>query len=155
MDREASLGLALVGYIMVAIADVDVIVRRDSAIDSHAADNTTSVYTPAAIFPMLPERLSTDLTSLNADEDRLSIVMEFAVLADGSLGASDVYGARVRNYSKLAYNSVDAWLTGEGPLPAAAASVKGMDELLTQRNVKHVWNESGGGHSWPNWQVYL
>jgi VacB/RNase II family 3'-5' exoribonuclease len=116
--------------VLVAIADVDVRVRRDSAIDRHAAVNTTSVYTPAAIFPMLPERLSTDLTSLNADEDRLSIVMELVVNADGSLDGSDVYGARVRNHSKLAYNSVDAWLTSGGPLPPAAARVSGMDEQL-------------------------
>jgi enterochelin esterase family protein len=46
------------------------------------------------------------------------------------------------------------WL-GCGTEDAAYNGVKGMADLLTKKNVKHVWNESGGGHSWPNWQVYL
>jgi exoribonuclease-2 len=117
--------------LLVAVADVDVVVRAGSAVDKHAGVNTTSVYTPAVIFPMLPERLSTDLTSLNADADRLAIVIEIVVGADGSLTGSDVYGARVRNRAKLAYNAVGAWLTGQGPLPPAAAAVPGMDDQLT------------------------
>ena len=116
--------------LLVAIADVDAIVARQSAVDGHAARNTTSVYTPAAIFPMLPERLSTDLTSLNAHQDRVSVVIEFVVSPSGELKASDVYGAVVRNQAKLAYNSVGAWLAGSGPLPPAAAAIRGMDEQL-------------------------
>jgi VacB/RNase II family 3'-5' exoribonuclease len=116
--------------VMVAIADVDAAVRRGSATDQHAALNTTSVYTPAAIFPMLPERLSTDLTSLNDREDRLAVVIEMVVASDGVLRSSDVYGARVHNYAKLAYNAVGEWLEGRGPLPAVAASVRGIDEQL-------------------------
>jgi len=116
--------------VLVAIADVDAAVKKGSAIDRHAAVNTTSVYTPAVIFPMLPEQLSTDLTSLADHEDRLSIVVELVVASDGTLKGSAVYGARVRNCAKLAYNSVDAWLTGHGPLPPAAAAVNGMDEQL-------------------------
>ena len=116
--------------ILVAVADVDVLVPKGSAADRHAAVNTTSVYTPAIIFPMLPERLSTDLTSLADHEERVAIVAEYAVASDGTVGASDVYGARVKNWSKLAYNAVGAWLEGRGPLPPAAASVKGMDEQL-------------------------
>ena len=77
--------------------------------------NTTSVYTAAQIFPMLPEKLSTDLTSLNPDEERLAVVVEMVVGADGSVEGSDVYRARVRNQAKLAYNSVAAWLDGTGP----------------------------------------
>jgi VacB/RNase II family 3'-5' exoribonuclease len=113
--------------VLVAIADVDAAVPRSSPIDRHAAMNTTSVYTPAAIFPMLPERLSTDLTSLADQQDRLAIVIEFAVAADGSVGRSDVYGAMVRNRAKLAYNSVGAWLAGALPMPSPIAAVKGMD----------------------------
>ena len=116
--------------ILVAVADVDAVVTKGSAIDRHAAVNTTSVYTPAAIFPMLPERLSTDLTSLADQQERVSIVAEFVVAPDGTVGASDVYGARVKNWSKLAYNGVGAWLEGRGPLPPAAASVRGMDDQL-------------------------
>src|SRR5581483_4943357 len=82
---------------LVAIADVDVLVPKGSAIDRHAAVNTTSVYTPAIVFPMLPERFSTDLTSLADHEERVSIVAEYTVAPDGTVGASDVYGARVEN----------------------------------------------------------
>jgi len=116
--------------ILVAIADVGVLVPPRSAVDQHAAINTTSVYTPAVIFPMLPERLSTDLTSLADRQDRLSIVIEFVVSPDGEVTASSVYGARVRNQAKLAYHSVGAWLENQGPLPPAAASVAGMDRQL-------------------------
>src|SRR5262249_26277045 len=103
--------------VFVAVADVDAAVRRGSAADQHAALNTTSVYTPAVIFPMLPERLSTDLTSLNGGEDRLAIVIEVVISPDGSVGKSDVYGARVHNYAKLAYNAVGDWLQGPRPPP--------------------------------------
>ena len=96
--------------ILVAVADVDSLVKNGSAIDRHAHHNTTSVYTAAEIFPMLPEKLSTDLTSLNFDEDRLSVVVEMVVGADGALQESSVYRALVRNRAKLAYNSVAAWL---------------------------------------------
>jgi len=117
--------------VRVAIADVDAQVPKDSAIDRHAAVNTTSVYTPAVIFPMLPLRLSTDLTSLNAGEDRVAIVVEMAVSPDGSLHSTDVYRATVRNHAKLAYPSVGAWLAGNAALPDAAAAVPGLDALLT------------------------
>jgi exoribonuclease II len=116
--------------VLVAVADVDAVVSRQSPVDHHAARNTTSVYTPAAIFPMLPERLSTDLTSLADQQDRLAIVVEFTISRDGTMKSSSVYGATVRNRAKLAYNSVGAWLAGEGPLPAAAAAQPGMDRQL-------------------------
>ena len=116
--------------ILVAIADVDALVEKGSAIDGHARTNTTSVYTPAQIFPMLPERLSTDLTSLNEGQERLAIVVEMLVDADGNIKAEDVYRARVFNHAKLAYNSVAAWLEGRGPVPPSLASVDGLDELI-------------------------
>src|SRR5512134_950962 len=112
--------------ILVAIADVDAIVRRGSAIDDHARQNTTSVYTAAEIFPMLPEKLSTDLTSLGYREDRPAIVIEMVFGEEGSLRSSDLYDATVRNRAKLAYNSVAAWLAGEGPAPAPIADVEGL-----------------------------
>ena len=116
--------------ILVAVADVDALVRKDSAIDGHASRNTTSVYTPAAIFPMLPERLSTDLTSLNENQDRIAVVADMVFEADGSLATSDLYRARVRNHGKLAYRSVAAWLDGEGAAPPRIMEVPGLDENL-------------------------
>ena len=110
--------------ILVAVADVDCLVKDGSAIDEHARHNTTSVYTTARIFPMLPEALSTDLTSLNFNEDRLSIVVEMLIGADGSLQDSEIYRARVRNHAKLAYNSVAAWLEGKGTLPGGHCCCK-------------------------------
>ncbi len=115
--------------LLVAIADVDSLVKNGSAIDDHARHNTTSVYTAAMIFPMLPELLSTDLTSLNVNEDRLAVVVEMVVSADGSLQSSEIYRARVRNRAQLAYNSVAAWLDG-GSAPEAITAVKGLAENL-------------------------
>jgi VacB/RNase II family 3'-5' exoribonuclease len=112
--------------IFVAIADVDAIVKQGSAIDDHARHNTTSVYTAAENFPMLPEKLSTDLTSLGYREDRPAIVIEMVFAEDGSLRSSDLYGATVRNSAKLAYNSVADWLEGKGPAPAPIAAVEGL-----------------------------
>ncbi len=120
--------------VRVAIADVDALVRQGSAIDAHAQQNTTSVYTAAEIFPMLPERLSTDLTSLADGEDRLAVVTEMTVAADGSVASSAVYRAFVHNHAQLAYPSVGAWLEGKGPLPAPAAKVAGLDEQLKMQD---------------------
>lgn len=114
----------------VAIADVDALVKKGSAIDEHALINTTSVYTSARIFPMLPERLSTDLTSLNFATDRLALVTEMVFNADASLAGATVYRARVRSKAKLAYDAVSAWIDGDSALPTAAAAVAGMEEQL-------------------------
>jgi exoribonuclease-2 len=113
--------------ILVAVADVDALVRARGAVDEHARQNTTSVYTAAAIFPMLPERFSTDLTSLAFDQDRRALVVDMVVDAQGSTTESTVYPAVVRNRAKLAYNSVAAWLDGQGPIPPPIAAVPGMD----------------------------
>lgn len=131
--------------LLVAVADVDALVAKDSAIDGHARHNTTSVYTAAEIFPMLPERLSTDRTSLGEDAERPAIVVEMLVLRDGSLSRTDVYLARVRNHAKLAYGGVAAWLEGRGPAPARVAAMPAVAEQLrlqdriaqALRNVRH------------------
>ncbi|MGZ6277013.1 MAG: RNB domain-containing ribonuclease, partial [Syntrophales bacterium] len=132
--------------ILVAIADMDSSIVNGSAIDQHARNNTTSVYTAAEMFPMLPEKVSTDITSLNFNEDRLSIVVEMLVGADGSLEDSKIYRAWVRNHAKLAYNSVAAWLEKNGAIPQAIVAVQGLAENLqlqdrvAQRlkNVRHI-----------------
>jgi VacB/RNase II family 3'-5' exoribonuclease len=116
--------------VLVAIADVDAAVRMGSATDAHARTNTTSVYTAAQIFPMLPERLSTDLTSLNEEEDRLAVVTEMVVAADGAVGEARVYRAWVRNQAKLAYDAVAAWLDGAAEAPPRLAQVPGLEEQL-------------------------
>ena len=92
--------------VLIAIADVDALVPKHTPIDQHAARETTSVYTGVHIFPMLPEELSTGATSLLENADRLSVVVEFTVDAAGSVGASNVYRAIVRNQAQLAYNAV-------------------------------------------------
>ena len=124
--------------ILVAIADVDALVGQGSPIDGHAALNTTSVYTAAGVFPMLPEKLSTDLTSLGEEEDRLAFVVDMAVSPEGMVTQSDVYRAVVRNQAKLAYYAVAAWLDGVAGPPARIASVDGLDaQLRTQDDVAH------------------
>ncbi len=122
--------------IMVAIADVDALVEKDTPIDRHAQVNTTSVYTSARIFPMLPEKLSTDLTSLNPHEERVSTVTEMVFAPEGEIVRSHITRARVHNKAKLAYDAVSAWIDGKGPLPEAADRVPGMDQQLrTQDSV--------------------
>ena len=116
--------------VRVAIADVDALVPKGSAIDLHAQLNTTSVYTAARIFPMLPERLSTNLTSLCAGQDRLAVVTEMQVSSEGEVTSFDTYRAVVCNQAKLAYDPLAAWLEGAGPLPSAAQAVQEMDAQL-------------------------
>ncbi len=132
--------------ILVAVADVDSLVKNGSSIDEHARHNTTSVYTAARTFPMLPEKLSTDFTSLNFNEDRPAIIVEMVIGADGSLQSSDIYRAQVRNHAKLAYTGVAAWLEGQGTIPEALGAVPGLAENLriqdrtaqSLKNVRHV-----------------
>jgi exoribonuclease-2 len=109
--------------ILVAIADVDTLAKINSAIDEHARRNTTSVYTAGKTFPMLPERLSTDLTSLNYQEDRPAIVIEIVISDVGEIQSSDIYHAVVCNHAKLAYNGVAAWLEGKVAAPDKAVVV--------------------------------
>jgi len=122
--------------ILVAIADVDALAKAGGAIDAHARQNTTSVYTPAAIFPMLPERLSTDLTSLAFGEERHALVVDLVIDSQGATIEATVYRALVVNRAKLAYNSVAAWLEGGSPMPEAMAGVSGLaDQIRTQDEV--------------------
>lgn len=134
--------------VLVAIADVDALVPKDSPLDRHARTNTTSVYTPARIFPMLPEKLSTDLTSLNPDEERLAVVVELAVDGEGAVESSNVFRAAVVNHAKLAYEPVAAWLAGEADMPEAmarrapAAEQVRVQDLAAQR-LKRLRHEAG------------
>jgi exoribonuclease-2 len=134
--------------VWVAIADVDELVQKGTALDNHARHNTTSVYTAARIFPMIPEALSTDLTSLNSNEERLAVVVEMEFDSDGDLQHSDIYRAWVCNHAKLAYNSTAAWLDGSGVVSDLVLSVPGMAENLylqdvTAQSMKKLRHQNG------------
>lgn len=116
--------------VLVAIADVDAVVKNYTAIDLHARFNTLSVYTAAVVFPMLPEKLSNNLTSLNKNEERLAIVADMVIDANGTMKSSEIYRAAVENHAKLCYISVGGWLEGTDPLPKEIAEVKGLEENL-------------------------
>jgi exoribonuclease-2 len=121
---------------MIGIADVDAFVPKASAIDDHAARQTTSVYTGVQIFPMLPEQLSTGTTSLLPDIDRLCVVIEYVVDGEGQVSESTLYRAIVRNKAQLTYNAVGAWLEATGPAPdKVAASAELQSQLKLQDQV--------------------
>ena len=132
IDNESSRDLDQIEYaeqldngdmrILVGIADVDALVPKDSPIDKFAAQNTVTVYTESEIFAMLPEDLSTSLTSLNENQDRLAIIVELVVKENGDVPGNNVYRGLVRNHAKLAYESVGAWLDENAPMPEKIAN---------------------------------
>lgn len=132
--------------ILVAIADVDALVKKGSPIDEHAQCNTTSVYTVPFTFPMLPENLSTNLTSLAEEQDRIAMVIDMVVRRDGALADTSIYRASVRNRAKLSYREVGAWLSGSSPAPTKVArepalisQLRLQDEVAQAlRNVRHA-----------------
>ena len=140
IDNDSSRDLDQVEYVkqlpdgalglLVGIANVDSAVPKASALDIHAASETTSVYTGVATFPMLPNEVSTDLTSLVAAQDRLSIVIELHILDSGEMSQHDIYPAWIHNRAKLAYSSTGSWLEGRGPIPSAVATTPGMEEQI-------------------------
>jgi len=127
--------------VRVGVADVSARVSIGTPIDKHAADQTVTVYTAVKNFSMLPEELSTDLTSLEPNEDRAAMVVEFLVTASGEIGQSAIYPALVRNHAQLTYNKVGPWLEGRGKLdvsPELQAQLRLQDEaahlLRAERN---------------------
>ena len=108
--------------VLIGVADVDARVAEGTVIDSHAKSETTSVYTGVKVFPMLPTQLSEGITSLNENQDRVALVIEYAVDQAGTASDGKAYRALVRNCAQLAYNSVGAWLEGRGPAPAKVAA---------------------------------
>lgn len=122
--------------VLIGIADVDAFVTKLTPIDQHAARETTTVYTGICNFPMLPEELSTGITSLLENEDRASLVIEFVVDAKGSLKSSNVYRALVRNKAQLQYNSVGAWLEARAAAPQKVSeSSELQDQLKLQDDI--------------------
>ena len=116
--------------LLVGIADVDALVSQGSAIDEHAAANCTSVYTGVRTYPMLPEELSTGLTSLNPGEDRLAIVTEMVLAPDGVMKSTNIYRALLNNHAKLSYEDVGAWLDGKTGVPPTVAAVPGLEAQI-------------------------
>jgi len=108
--------------VLVGVADVDSAVAPGTPIDNHASDQTTTVYTEVRTFPMLPEALSTDMTSLNENVDRLAVVVDFTVAPDGSIASSTIHRALVRNKAQLAYDGVGNWLEGTAAAPPKVAA---------------------------------
>jgi VacB/RNase II family 3'-5' exoribonuclease len=116
--------------VLVGVADVDARVAKGTAIDGHAQSETTSVYTGVRVFPMLPPQLSEDMTSLNENQDRVAMVVEFAVDPDGNTGDGKAYRALVRNKAQLAYPSVGAWLEGRAAAPPKVAANAALEAQL-------------------------
>src|ERR1700758_1254208 len=116
--------------IMIGIADVDAFAAKQSPIDRHASCETTTVYTGVRNFPMLPEELSTGVTSLLEDQDRLSVVYEFVVDSAGNVKSPDIYRAVVKNRAQLQYNSVGTWLESAGVAPTKVANSNELQQQL-------------------------
>jgi exoribonuclease-2 len=108
--------------VLIGVADVDARIHAGTVIDGHARSETTSVYTGVKVFPMLPVELSEGITSLNENEDRAAVVIEFAVDRAGTASDGKAYRALVRNRAQLAYNSVGAWLEGAEAPPSKVAA---------------------------------
>jgi exoribonuclease-2 len=116
--------------VLIGIANVDAFAIKDSAIDNHAFQNTTSVYAAVTIFPMLPEELSTNITSLVAGQDRQAVVISFEVAADGTTTNVDVFPAWIHNRAKLSYDAVGRWLDGAGPAPDEIKNTPGLEKQI-------------------------
>lgn len=134
--------------VLVGIADVDILVPPGTATDRHAASESTSVYTGVATFPMLPDNLSTERTSLLQDQERASLVIELHVLDSGEVDHHDFYPALIRNQAKLAYHATGDWLEGRAAVPPAIAAVPGMDaqirlQLDTARKLRALRKQNG------------
>lgn len=144
IDNDDSLDLDQLTYgekkedgsidLYIAVADVDSLVKKGSAIDDHAKTNTTSVYTPGRKFPMLPDKLSTDLTSLNENQDRTAVVMKMRMTSSGDTDSYSLIQAFVQSKAKLTYNTVGAWLDGSGNVPEKVKNIDGLEQALKSQH---------------------
>ncbi|HEY5900901.1 MAG TPA: VacB/RNase II family 3'-5' exoribonuclease, partial [Burkholderiales bacterium] len=99
----------------VAIADVSHYVRHGDALDIEARERGTSVYFPRRVIPMLPEKLSNGICSLNPKVDRLAMVCEMSISPDGQVRQYEFYPAVFRSHARLTYTKVWAELSGGSP----------------------------------------
>lgn len=116
--------------VIVAIADVAGGVAKDTPIDGYASRETTTVYTGIRVFPMLPERLSTDLTSLGEGQDRAAVAIDMTISPDGDIQSSSIYRAMVRNQAQLTYNSTGQWLENAASAPPKIAASSALQAQL-------------------------
>ncbi len=121
--------------VLVAISEVDALVKQNSAIDDYAKHNTTSVYTPAVLYSMLPERLSTDLTSLVYDQARQAVIYTLDISPEGILESWEVSLGLVCNKAKLSYNEVGDWLEDKTLLPKSIEAVKGLAHSISLQDI--------------------
>ena len=143
IDNDDSLDLDQIEYaekdgedirIFVGIADVDALVPNDTPVDDFAMKKTTSVYTGVKVFHMLPEELSTDMSSLRKNEDRMAVVVELTVPPDGEARLNGIHRALVTNKAKLTYDRLGDWLSGERDIPSAFHAVEGLEEQIRLQN---------------------
>jgi exoribonuclease-2 len=124
--------------VLIGIADVDTYVHKGCALDAHAQAETTTVYASVRTFPMLPERLSTGLTSLLENQDRAAVITEYIVGTDGQVSDIRSYSATVRNKAQLTYNGVGPWLDstpdGSAPAPEKVAASSALQAQLQLQN---------------------
>ena len=114
--EPAKIGRSKGWRLLVAIADVSHYVQTGSPIDVDAYDRATSVYFPRRVIPMLPEKLSNGLCSLNPEVERLCMVCDMLVTADGDIHAYQIYPAVMNSHARMTYTEVAAILANtRGP----------------------------------------
>jgi len=120
--------------LLVAIADVSHYVKPGEPIDNDAYERATSVYFPRRVIPMLPEKLSNGLCSLNPNEDRLAMVCDMLITAAGEIHAYQFFPAVINSHARFTYNEVAAIL-GNTRGPEATRRKDRIDDLLNLNEV--------------------
>jgi len=159
IDNDDSEDLDQITYseknkVYVAISDVDALVKKGSPLDQYAYHNTTSIYLPGKVYPMLPFKLSTNLTSLNENSDRRAIVIEMNIEDNGKFSFKDVYLALVNNHAKLTYNGVRAWIEQKIPLPGRSTDI--LEQVILQDSLAQKikkYRMEKGALSFPSLEV--
>jgi VacB/RNase II family 3'-5' exoribonuclease len=118
---------------LVAIADVDSLVKKGDLIDNQAMRHGATVYTDSKIYPMIPPNFSEELTSLDEGKDRLATIKEFQVTPEGEIVEPKLYRGYITNRAQMAYDSVNEWLTnGQGPRPPQLADPQLAEQITLQ-----------------------